>query len=126
MEHVRMRVFHEPVNTDLTDMELIELKFIFARRESIYYTSKMVSIEFFCQCTTITATTRSSPITNLGTDRRSMNKPFYSGKNLEFVVHYASRDNLLIRGHRPVGLVTHIPEDLHPCLPTSQRPGRYR
>jgi N-terminal acetyltransferase B complex non-catalytic subunit len=38
MEHVRMRVFHEPVNTDLTDMELIELKFIFARRESIRYT----------------------------------------------------------------------------------------
>lgn len=32
MEHVRMRIFHEPVNTDLTDMELIELKFIFARR----------------------------------------------------------------------------------------------
>lgn len=26
-----MRVFHEPVNADLTDMELIELKFIFAR-----------------------------------------------------------------------------------------------
>jgi hypothetical protein len=33
-----MRVFHEPVNTDLTDMELIELKFIFARREPIRYT----------------------------------------------------------------------------------------
>ncbi|KAF9792094.1 actin cytoskeleton organization protein [Thelephora terrestris] len=31
MEHVRMRVFHESVNADLTDMELIELKFIFAR-----------------------------------------------------------------------------------------------
>lgn len=35
MEHVRMRIFHEPVNTDLTDMELIELKFIFARRKFI-------------------------------------------------------------------------------------------
>lgn len=31
-----MRIFHEPVNTDLTDMELIELKFIFARRESTF------------------------------------------------------------------------------------------
>ena len=40
MEHVRMRVFHETVNTDLTDMELIELKFIFARRESTYHVSQ--------------------------------------------------------------------------------------
>jgi len=32
MEHVRMRVTHEPVNSDLIDMELIELKFIFDRR----------------------------------------------------------------------------------------------
>ncbi|KII88399.1 hypothetical protein PLICRDRAFT_54238 [Plicaturopsis crispa FD-325 SS-3] len=31
VEHVRMRLAHEPVNTDLVDMELIELKFIFDR-----------------------------------------------------------------------------------------------
>ncbi|KAJ3537583.1 hypothetical protein NM688_g6661 [Phlebia brevispora] len=31
MEHVRMRVAHEPVTSDLVDMELIELKFIFDR-----------------------------------------------------------------------------------------------
>lgn len=31
MEHVRMRVFHEPISSDLVDMELIELKFIFDR-----------------------------------------------------------------------------------------------
>lgn len=34
MEHVRMRIAHEPVSSDLVDMELIELKFIFDRRES--------------------------------------------------------------------------------------------
>ena len=47
MEHVRMRVFHEPVNTDLTDMELIELKFIFARRQFIRCTFHMAFFEFF-------------------------------------------------------------------------------
>ncbi|KAI0748133.1 N-acetyltransferase B complex non catalytic subunit-domain-containing protein [Daedaleopsis nitida] len=31
MEHVRMRIAHEPINSDLVDMELIELKFIFDR-----------------------------------------------------------------------------------------------
>ena len=33
MEHVRMRIAHEPVTSDLVDMELIELKFIFDRRK---------------------------------------------------------------------------------------------
>lgn len=33
MEHVRMRMFHEPIGSDLVDMELIELKFIFDRCE---------------------------------------------------------------------------------------------
>ena len=32
MEHVRMRIAHEPINSELVDMELIELKFIFDRR----------------------------------------------------------------------------------------------
>ncbi|KAI0035924.1 N-acetyltransferase B complex non catalytic subunit-domain-containing protein [Vararia minispora EC-137] len=31
MEHVRMRITHEPINADLIDMEAIELKFIFDR-----------------------------------------------------------------------------------------------
>lgn len=31
IEHVRMRISHEPVSSDLVDMELIELKFIFDR-----------------------------------------------------------------------------------------------
>ncbi|OSC97114.1 actin cytoskeleton organization protein [Trametes coccinea BRFM310] len=31
MEHVRMRIAHEPINSELVDMELIELKFIFDR-----------------------------------------------------------------------------------------------
>ncbi|KAH7913728.1 N-acetyltransferase B complex non catalytic subunit-domain-containing protein [Hygrophoropsis aurantiaca] len=31
VEHVRMRMTHEPLNSDLIDMELIELKFIFNR-----------------------------------------------------------------------------------------------
>lgn len=33
MEHVRMRMAHEIINTELVDMELIELKFIFDRRK---------------------------------------------------------------------------------------------
>lgn len=32
MEHVRMRIVHDTINSELTDMELIELKFIFDRR----------------------------------------------------------------------------------------------
>ncbi|KAF9013886.1 actin cytoskeleton organization protein [Cyathus striatus] len=31
VEHVRMRLTHEPVNSDLVDMELIELKFLYDR-----------------------------------------------------------------------------------------------
>ncbi|KAG9318673.1 N-acetyltransferase B complex non catalytic subunit-domain-containing protein [Chiua virens] len=31
LEHVRMRLTHEPLNTDVIDMELIELKFMFDR-----------------------------------------------------------------------------------------------
>ncbi|OAX41971.1 hypothetical protein K503DRAFT_427433 [Rhizopogon vinicolor AM-OR11-026] len=31
LEHVRMRMTHEPMNSDLIDMELIELKFVFNR-----------------------------------------------------------------------------------------------
>lgn len=31
LEHLRMRVAHEPITNDLIDMELIELKFIFDR-----------------------------------------------------------------------------------------------
>ena len=31
MEHVRMRLAHEAISSDLVDMELIELKFIFDR-----------------------------------------------------------------------------------------------
>lgn len=37
MEHVRMRLPHEPINTELIDMELIELKFIFDRCESAIF-----------------------------------------------------------------------------------------
>ena len=43
-----MRIFHESANTDLTDMELIELKFIFARRETILCTLQAVSAEVLC------------------------------------------------------------------------------
>ncbi|KAH9484364.1 N-alpha-acetyltransferase 25, NatB auxiliary subunit [Psilocybe cubensis] len=34
LEHIRMRIAHEPVTNDLIDMELIELKFIFDREHS--------------------------------------------------------------------------------------------
>lgn len=33
MEHLRMRLAHENVTSDIIDMELIELKFIFDRSE---------------------------------------------------------------------------------------------
>jgi N-terminal acetyltransferase B complex non-catalytic subunit len=32
VEHVRMRITHEQITTDLVDLELVELKFIFNRR----------------------------------------------------------------------------------------------
>jgi N-terminal acetyltransferase B complex non-catalytic subunit len=32
IEHVRLRISHEPITTELVDMELIELKFIFDRQ----------------------------------------------------------------------------------------------
>ena len=38
VEHVRMRVTHEPLNAELVDMELIELKFIFDRSASTFPT----------------------------------------------------------------------------------------
>lgn len=31
LEHLRMRLEHEPISADIIDMELIELKFIFDR-----------------------------------------------------------------------------------------------
>lgn len=34
MEHLRMRLTHEPITSDIIDMELIELKFIFDRCKS--------------------------------------------------------------------------------------------
>lgn len=40
IEHVRMRLTHEPITSDVIDMELIELKFIFDRslcRTLLYY-----------------------------------------------------------------------------------------
>ena len=33
VEHLRMRLMHEPISSDIIDMELIELKFIFDRCE---------------------------------------------------------------------------------------------
>lgn len=43
MEHVRMRLAHEVINTELIDMELIELKFIFDRRELTFGTISPLS-----------------------------------------------------------------------------------
>ena len=36
LEHVRMRLTHEQLHTDIIDMELIELKFIFDRRTLVF------------------------------------------------------------------------------------------
>jgi N-terminal acetyltransferase B complex non-catalytic subunit len=36
MEHVRMRISHELISSDIIDMELIELKFIFDRCKRIF------------------------------------------------------------------------------------------
>lgn len=37
IEHLRMRITHEPITSDLVDMELIELKFIFGRCKFITF-----------------------------------------------------------------------------------------
>lgn len=85
MEHVRMRVFHEPVNADLTDMELIELKFIFARRKSGCCTPRISPAELLCQSTMTIVTTTSLPTINPGAGLRSLNSPLYSGRNPRYV-----------------------------------------
>jgi hypothetical protein len=36
IEHVRLRISHESISSELVDMELIELKFIFDRRVSLF------------------------------------------------------------------------------------------
>ena len=36
IEHVRLRISHESISSELVDMELIELKFIFDRRMSLF------------------------------------------------------------------------------------------
>ncbi|EIW60342.1 actin cytoskeleton organization protein [Trametes versicolor FP-101664 SS1] len=40
MEHVRMRIAHEPINSELVDMELIELKFIFDRAIKVHHDNR--------------------------------------------------------------------------------------
>lgn len=82
MEHVRMRVFHEPVNTDLTDMELIELKFIFARREFICCAPKDMLVKLLYQYTTTTVTTTSFQTINPGVDLRLIARPLRSDRSL--------------------------------------------
>ncbi|KAI0807388.1 N-acetyltransferase B complex non catalytic subunit-domain-containing protein [Fomes fomentarius] len=44
MEHVRMRIAHEPLNSELVDMELIELKFIFDRLSLVHHDNRDFTI----------------------------------------------------------------------------------
>ena len=46
MEHVRMRMYHESIGSELVDMELIELKFIFDRCEWIHLYAFLVGAQF--------------------------------------------------------------------------------
>lgn len=76
VEHVRMRVAHEPLNAELVDMELIELKFIFDR--SMYCLShdpKRILTHLALQFTTIIGISRSSPTISLDASHLSMSKP---------------------------------------------------
>jgi len=55
IEHVRMRLTHEPITSDLIDMELIELKFIYDR--SLCKNNTMLSFsDHSLQATMITET----------------------------------------------------------------------
>jgi N-terminal acetyltransferase B complex non-catalytic subunit len=38
IEHVRLRIAHEQINSELVDMELVELKFVFDRCVSFFVT----------------------------------------------------------------------------------------
>lgn len=44
IEHVRLRISHEPITAELVDMELIELKFIFDRRRSFLEQRRRLSL----------------------------------------------------------------------------------
>jgi hypothetical protein len=46
IEHVRLRISHEPVSSELVDMELIELKFIFDRRVSLSAVYLLLKLNF--------------------------------------------------------------------------------
>ena len=54
MEHVRMRLAHEAISSDLVDMELIELKFIFDR-------STISSWHYFCSSPDLPSSTPRQP-----------------------------------------------------------------
>lgn len=65
MEHLRMRLAHENINSDIIDMELIELKFIFDRGRPKYQILGKRHIEAV-QFTMITGTPPSCLTTNRG------------------------------------------------------------
>lgn len=71
VEHVRMRVAHEPLNAELVDMELIELKFIFDRSMHLSHKHhELTDLHHCLQFTTITGISRSFPTINLGVNHR--------------------------------------------------------
>lgn len=71
-----MRFTHEVVNSDIMDLELIELKFIFDRSMCFICTSSCQAI-YFSKIITTTETSKFSLITSLEAYRISMTKRCY-------------------------------------------------
>lgn len=80
-----MRLSHEAISSDIIDMELIELKFIFDRRASIQQFILSSSFIVLFQFTTITETLKFSRITSREPVRSSMSRPCFSTKRKECV-----------------------------------------
>ena len=92
MEHVRMRVPHEAINSELVDMELIELKFIFDRRMSTRRPLLTGLVPDCLQSTTITETSPSLPTTSPVAVKLSTTRPNSSRRRLQAYV-----DNVIIQ-----------------------------
>ncbi len=81
MEHVRMRVAHEPISAELVDVELVELKFIFDRRKcSLCMTDITFKSTIPLKFITITETLIFSPTINHAASQPSMSRQRCSGR----------------------------------------------
>jgi hypothetical protein len=88
IEHVRMRIAHEQINSDIVDMELIELKFIFDRGMFLAYSGgKKAYKSLFVKLISTTEILTSFQTTNLDLNLPSTHRQPFSIKIQVFVAN---------------------------------------